>query len=248
MVRNMLAKSGGAYNGVPWRSQEVTRVEALSDAVFAFAVTLLVVALEVPETFAELWIKMQGFVAFALSFAMLFHVWYSQHIFFRRYGLQDGWTVTLNGVLLFLVLFYMYPLKFLSSFLVSQLTGGGGMAHLAGGRVESMVETDAQGKTLMLVYALGFGAVFGIFALLYWRAWRLRGDLELSDLEVFDARNSIEHNLLMVAVAVVSIGALYAFDSPGLAGMTYMLIGPILTAYGAFRGRQRRRRYEEPAR
>ena len=231
-----------------WRSHEVTRVEALSDAVFAFAVALLIVSLEVPQTFTELWARMQGFVAFAISFAVLFQVWYTQHIFFRRYGLQDGLTVSLNGVLLFLVLFYMYPLKFVFSLLVSEMTGGGGLVHLPGGRVEAMVENAGQGTILMAVYSLGFGAVFGIFALLYFRALRKRGELELTDAEVFDARASIEHNLLMVAVAALSIGVLFAFDSSGWAGFTYMLIGPVLTVHGTWRGKQRRRLYEEPAR
>ena len=68
MLRGGLAKSGGSWNGIPWRCHEVLRIEALSDAVFAFAVTLLVVSLEVPETFTELWHKMQGLGAFAISF------------------------------------------------------------------------------------------------------------------------------------------------------------------------------------
>ena len=34
-----------------WRGQEITRIEGLSDAVFAFAITLPVVSLEVPKTF-----------------------------------------------------------------------------------------------------------------------------------------------------------------------------------------------------
>jgi hypothetical protein len=37
-----------------WRGGEIARIEGLSDAVFAFAVTLLVVSLEVPKTFTEL--------------------------------------------------------------------------------------------------------------------------------------------------------------------------------------------------
>ncbi len=75
MLENAEGKSRqDTHFGVPWRSHEVSRIEALSDAVFAFAVTLLVVSLEVPATFAELWIKLHGFLAFGISFAMLFHV------------------------------------------------------------------------------------------------------------------------------------------------------------------------------
>ncbi len=95
------------------RSHEILRIEAFSDAVFAFAITLLIVALEVPRTFDELSLALQGFFAFAISFALLFLIWYKQNKFFRNYGLDDPLTVTLNGVLLFVVLFYVYPLKFL---------------------------------------------------------------------------------------------------------------------------------------
>jgi uncharacterized membrane protein len=104
-----------------WRGHEVTRIEGLSDAVFAFAITLLVVSLEVPKTFAELAETMHGFGAFLISFVLLFFVWFNQYKFFRRYGLRDTLTVVLNAVLLFVVLFYVYPLKFLFTFLLIDL-------------------------------------------------------------------------------------------------------------------------------
>src|SRR5919202_6343707 len=95
--------------------REVSRIEGFSDAVFAFAITLLVVSLEVPKTYAELVAVLRGFPAFAVCFALLFQVWWRHYSFFRSYDLEDGRTIALTGVLLFVVLFYVYPLKFVWS-------------------------------------------------------------------------------------------------------------------------------------
>jgi uncharacterized membrane protein len=65
---------------------------------------------------------MRGFLAFAIRFAMLVSLWEKHYRFFRRFGLQDGATLALNGALLFGVLFYVYPLKFvMTSFIESLL-------------------------------------------------------------------------------------------------------------------------------
>jgi hypothetical protein len=75
-MRRHLAQQGfGADRGFRWRGGEISRLEGLSDAVFAFAVTLLVVSLEVPETFNELLRVLRGFFAFAVCFSILFWVW-----------------------------------------------------------------------------------------------------------------------------------------------------------------------------
>ncbi len=67
-----------------WRSHEISRIEGLSDAVFAFAITLLIVSLEVPRTFSELYETMRGFIPFAVAFGLLLHLWHTQYIWFRR--------------------------------------------------------------------------------------------------------------------------------------------------------------------
>jgi uncharacterized membrane protein len=73
MVREKaIAKDIGRGEEFRWRGHEITRIEGLSDAVFAFAVTLLVVSLEVPKTFTELAETMHGFGAFLVSFLLLF--------------------------------------------------------------------------------------------------------------------------------------------------------------------------------
>src|SRR5215467_9014626 len=135
--------------GFQWRGGEIARIEGLSDAVFAFAVTLLVVSLEVPKTFEELAKLMRGFVPFAICFCLLMQVWHEQYRYFRRYNLQDTTSMTLNAILLFVVLFYVYPLKFLFSLLVSGWMGA---------RMEGAIEPH-QMPQLMAIFSGGYLAV-----------------------------------------------------------------------------------------
>jgi hypothetical protein len=62
---------------------------------------------------------MKGFVSFGVCFAPLFLIWDNQNIFFKRFGLVDAYTTAINGILLFVVLTYTYPLKFLFTLVFS---------------------------------------------------------------------------------------------------------------------------------
>lgn len=79
-----------------WRGGGSTRIETLTDAVFGFSVTLLVVSLEVPDTFDDLLVTLRGFLAFAASFALLILVWWYHYRLFDRFHLEDGFTVFLG--------------------------------------------------------------------------------------------------------------------------------------------------------
>jgi uncharacterized membrane protein len=224
------------------------RLEGFSDAVFGFAITLLVISLEVPRTFDDLLNAMRGFVAFAVCFAILFWVWYEQHTFFRRYSLQDSVTVLLNAGLLFLVLCYVYPLKFLFTLLMNLLLGFGIQVAAAGGGTVPMITLEQTG-TLMVVYSLGFVAVFLIFALLYRHAYRLRVDLQLDAVETLITRHQMNSHLLTASIGVLSL-LIVAFGgsrTAGIAGWTYGLIGPTLAIYWRLMARQRRRLQDQPA-
>lgn len=243
MIREKLIDKKIGQGKFRWRSHEVSRIEGLSDAVFGFAITLLVVSLEVPKTFNELSQLMSGFGAFAISFVLLFLVWFNQHKFFRRYGLQDGPTVWLNAALLFVVLFYVYPLKFLFTFLVDRFTGGHGEIRLANGNVEEMISSSEQMGTLMLIFSVGYFAVFAVFVLLHLHAYRKREALELNTIERFDTVSSIQESALNCAVALGSIGIVLIGGAryASFAGMIYMLTGVVMAAHGFVMGSRRQK-------
>jgi uncharacterized membrane protein len=209
-----------------WRGGEITRLEAFCDVVFGFALTLLVVSLEVPRNYGEMMAAMRGFLPFAVCFAQLVMIWLAHYRFSRRFGLEDPYTVFLNVVLLFLVLFYVYPLKFVFTLVFAQLTGGDIGRGL--GWHEAAV--------LMRIYAIGFTAVFSLFALMYAHAYKLRDALELNAVEVLQTRLAIQENLIMVVVGAVSFGLSYV--SPGLAGWWYFVLGPTLGIHGAVTGKK----------
>src|SRR4051812_42272048 len=175
MIRQMLvARAVGAEKDFRWRGGDISRVEGFSDAVFALGLTLLIVSTEAPHSFDDLVTTLRGFPAFGVCFAMLVLVWYWHYKFFRRYGLQDITTIVLNATLLFVVVFYVYPLRFLFTLLANQI-----LEPIFGPDTATSTQiTPAQVPYLLIMYGVGYLAVTTVFALLYFHAYRQREQLE----------------------------------------------------------------------
>jgi uncharacterized membrane protein len=221
---------------IPRYGREVSRIEGFSDAVFGFALTLLVVSLEVPDNFDGLKEILRGFVPFAATFALVCWIWFEHYAFFRKFEAEDPTTIALNCVLLFLVLFFVYPLKFVFSHVIPSLLG---MQHTP------LTMTESDGRMMLWVYSAGFMAMMSVFALLYWNQYRRRVQLALSPEQVFEATAGVRSHLLSVGVAVLSI--VLALTIPigliWIAGAIYSLQGPVHAMNGSFTARQRARRF-----
>ena len=207
----------------------MSRIDGFSDVVFGFALTLLVVSLEVPHNFDELLKAIHGFVPFAICFWLLMMVWYAHYCFFRRYGLHDLRTILLNACLLFVVLFYVYPLKFLFTILVSELTGTNAPTTFA---------NQSQVTELMVLYGLGSAAVYGLLSLMYWNAWRQREHLQLNGIEELITRATLIDHAGVACIGLLS--CLVAVALPpglaGLAGYVYFAIAAYKTWHGRYYG------------
>ena len=228
MFRKTVANKLQNVSDFRLRGHEVKRIEAFSDAVFAFAVTLLIVSLEVPKSFEELLITMRGFFAFGVSFILLMLIWYEQNIFFRRYGLDDLTTIILNCTLIFLVLFYVYPLKFLFTLLFSDQIYGAEHTPL-------IVSNDV--PKLMVIYGTGYICIYLLFSFMYLHALKKRSQLQLTGGEIFDTNTKIYKNAILIIVGITSVIVAMALspERAGFAGFAYFLIGPAFSVFFRYR-------------
>jgi hypothetical protein len=251
MILNLLAsRTGAPSQAIRWRGEGVSRIEGLSDTVFGFAITLLVVSLEVPKNSTDLLETMLGTIPFIGSFTLLFALWRAQFEFFRRYGLEDRQTVRLTGLLLMGVLFAVYPVKFLATFVLLTLPRA-----LLAGTADGLKQVMPI-ERLPLVFGLyGLGVVWIalVFNRLYAHALHCGDTLELTELETFDTNEmrrrwgalaQVGTFIVAWCAAVLATGAhLRARDHVFAAVYYGGLLGLIVVAVR--RARLRRRRAAE---
>lgn len=205
-------------------------MEGLSDAVFAFAVTLLVVATEVPRDYAGLIDVVRGFPAFIACFVLLMIFWNTHYRYFRRYGLEDRLIRTINVFILLLVLFSVYPLKFLFTLWFAAMFHDESRNH--------SLQTVGQLITLFRIYGAGLGSIWLLYAVLYRHALNLASALRLTPAEILLTRESMIGCLISAGTAALSI-LLTCFNVPySWPGYVYFLISIGLTINGRWHHRK----------
>jgi TMEM175 potassium channel family protein len=101
------------------KSFESNRIEAVSDGVFAIAITLLVLDISVPEASLDhLWSgiadQWPSYIAYVTSFWTIGGLWIVHHGIFRRMRNADQTVMLINLVLLMLVAFLPFPTKLMA--------------------------------------------------------------------------------------------------------------------------------------
>lgn len=223
-----------------WRGGEVSRLEGLSDGVFALTITLLVVSVEVPATWLELRRTVRDLPVFLGCFAVLMTAWRYHDSFFRRYGLSDLVTTALNAAFLFVVMFYAFPLKFLATFLWRVVLGDrervGSMFPVS----PELTAIEQRGE-LMEFYGAGVIGVFGLLAAMHCWAWLRRVALELDAVERALTVAALRAHLITVGVAALSVTMVALGAQPGVAGVAYAALLPAHVVHGLWtRSRVRR--------
>lgn len=185
-----------------------SRLSALSDGIFAFASTLMVVDIGTSTGLKNIGQQIPLFISFGIAFFVMMLLWKIHYNFFQRTNYVDNWIIAANTLLLFTILFYLFPLKTL----INSVTQRIGM-------------TPADLAQLFILYGSGFMLIFLSYTFMYHRAFKKdKNNSELLKLKFYKSHFLIFGivGLFSVVVAISHIGIRF-----GLPGFIYMLLGPL---------------------
>lgn len=182
------------------------RLESLSDGVFAFAATLMVVNIGTNTDFTSFKEQLPSFVSFGISFFVMMLLWKLHYNFFRRTKYVDNWIITYNTIFLFTILFYVFPLK-----------------SLAAAGILRIRMSPTELAELFQLYSLGFALIFLCLVLMYRRAHKK----DIYNENLLSLLFYKRHFFIFVAVGLLSFITAY-FNIGirfGFPGMIYFILG-----------------------
>lgn len=231
MIRQVVGQQLDHDPNFRWRGEAVTRIENLSDIAFALALGMIISGADVPSTFSELKRFLFFLIPTAAAFGVMLQIWTIHFTFFRRYGVADKTIITLNSILIFVVLYLAYPLRFtfesLYAWIIGQSTGDYTLAIELG-----MVENNA--ALTIAFYVVAYGVCLGLLALKYGHVIRRRDILDLNAHELVTTRITRGYLAAGAIMSFVIIPlALYTPAGPMAAFLlfTLMPIRHVLTRY-----------------
>ncbi len=207
-----------------------TRLEAFTDAAFAFSLTLLVIAGDhVPASYVDFLEALKSIPAFVASAALLLLFWYCHMRWSQRYGLTDAKAVIVTSALVCTVLVFVYPLRIVFSSLFHWLSGGYLPMPIAGVTLSAL-------NNLFVIYAIGYVAMCALLALLYQHALASAETLQLDRIERERARLERNSFLLLLLPGVLSL--LYMAVVPDrwgpLCGFLYSSLAVLMPIHGRY--------------
>lgn len=207
MIREVVNQAIDHDPDFHWRGESVTRIENLSDIIFALALAMLVSSSEPPVTVPALMSFLQSIIPVSASFAILLVIWHAHYTYFRRYGLADGKTIFLNAILIFLVLFLAYPLRFIFDALFAYILALMGNFE----RAQLLQLSGPESAQMMAIYATGYGLVFIVLHRMYAHALKKAALLGLSEKEKFLTQKTLWAQFSQIFLsAIVVVTSLYS--------------------------------------
>lgn len=84
---------------------ETTRFETFLDAIIAIIMTILVMKISQPAepTLSAIWDMRVSYLAYFISFLVLFNIWYNNHNLFQKVETIDNTVVWINGIMVFII-------------------------------------------------------------------------------------------------------------------------------------------------
>ena len=203
-MRSEIAKHLDHDPDFEWRGQNVTRIENLSDIVFAFALGMMLFGGPPPQTFSELVHFLVSIIPVTASFIILFMMWNAHFVFFRRYALADNTIVLINSALLLMVLFTAYPLRFIFDSFFWYIIGS------ATGNYTQLLETEmdiTNSARSMAFFGAGYAVIYTLFSFMYAHAVRKADLIGLSQQEILITRQTV---WIFRGEVVIAIGVICA--------------------------------------